>query len=129
MARTVSPGTSYNFYMSFKCRVCTIFWRQRVTCDSTIRRFDFLLSLPDLLSRLTLSEKVHQLADNASAVPRLGLPAYEWWSEGLHGVAQSPGVHFGGSFPCATVFPQVISSAASFNTSLWYQIARVGRYT
>ena len=100
-----------------------------VTRCQTIRRFGLLLSSPDLLSRLTLSEKVHQLADNASAVPRLGLPAYEWWSEGLHGVAQSPGVHFGGPFPCATVFPQVISSAASFNTSLWYKIARVRCHT
>ncbi|OYW82728.1 MAG: hypothetical protein B7Z26_02485, partial [Asticcacaulis sp. 32-58-5] len=41
----------------------------------------------DIVSRLTLEEKAAQIQNNAAAVPRLGLPAYEWWNEGLHGVA------------------------------------------
>ncbi|XP_057958221.1 probable beta-D-xylosidase 2 [Malania oleifera] len=66
------------------------------------------------------------LVDNASAVPRLGIEAYEWWSEALHGVSDTgPGVHFGGAFPGATSFPLVITTAASFNASLWRQIGQV----
>lgn len=80
----------------------------------------------DLLSRLTLKEKLGLLIDNATAVPRLGLDEYEWWSEALHGVSNvGPGTRFGGEFPGATAFPQVITTAASFNTSLWEEIGRV----
>ncbi|XAR51447.1 Non-reducing end alpha-L-arabinofuranosidase [Bertholletia excelsa] len=77
-----------------------------------------------LLSLLNLPEKIQQLSDNVSAIPRLGLPAYEWWSESLHGLADNgPGVNFTGSIRSATSFPQVILIAASFNRSLWYSIA------
>lgn len=79
----------------------------------------------DLIGRLTLQEKIRLLVNNAIPVPRLGIKGYEWWSEALHGVAISPGVHFGGAFPGATSFPQVITTAASFNASLWEQIGRV----
>jgi beta-glucosidase-like glycosyl hydrolase len=79
----------------------------------------------DLIGRLTLQEKIRLLVNNAIPVPRLGIKGYEWWSEALHGVAISPGVHFGGAFPRATSFPQVITTAASFNASLWEQIGRV----
>ncbi|KAM0951184.1 putative xylan 1,4-beta-xylosidase [Dioscorea sansibarensis] len=80
----------------------------------------------DLIGRLTLDEKVRLLVNNAAGVPRLGIGGYEWWSEALHGVSNvGPGVHFGGKFPGATSFPQVISSAASFNASLWELIGRV----
>ncbi|CAI9300415.1 unnamed protein product [Lactuca saligna] len=80
----------------------------------------------DLLSRLTLKEKVGLLVDNATAVPRLGMLGYEWWSEALHGVSNvGPGTRFGGDFPGATAFPQVITTAASFNASLWEEIGRV----
>jgi xylan 1,4-beta-xylosidase len=83
----------------------------------------------DLLSRLTRDEKVRLLVNNAAGVPRLGINGYEWWSEALHGVSNTgPGVHFGGQFPGATSFPQVITSAASFNTSLWELIGRVNIY-
>ena len=41
----------------------------------------------DLISRLTLDEKISQLVNSAPAIPRLGIPGYEWWSEALHGVA------------------------------------------
>ncbi|XVE82237.1 hypothetical protein DITRI_Ditri15bG0131800 [Diplodiscus trichospermus] len=80
----------------------------------------------DLLGRLTLPEKIRLLVNNAIDVPRLGIQGYEWWSEALHGVSNvGPGVKFGGAFPGATSFPQVITTAASFNESLWEQIGRV----
>ncbi|KAK6930246.1 Glycoside hydrolase, family 3, N-terminal [Dillenia turbinata] len=79
----------------------------------------------DLIGRLTLQEKIGLLVNNAFAVPRLGIQKYEWWSEALHGVAISPGVKFGGNFPGATSFPQVITTAASFNASLWQAIGEV----
>jgi beta-glucosidase len=63
----------------------------------------------DLVSRMTLEEKVPQMLHAAPAIPRLGIPAYNWWSEGLHGVAAA-GV--------ATVFPQAIGMAASFDPGL-----------
>jgi hypothetical protein len=80
----------------------------------------------DLIGRLTLQEKIRLLVNNAAAVPRLGIQGYEWWSEALHGVSNvGPGVKFGASFPGATSFPQVITTAASFNESLWEEIGRV----
>ncbi|XP_076935160.1 putative beta-D-xylosidase 2 [Bidens hawaiensis] len=80
----------------------------------------------DLLSRLTFKEKIGLLVNKAAAVPRLGMDEYEWWSEALHGVSNvGPGTRFGGDFPGATAFPQVITTAASFNTSLWEEIGRV----
>jgi beta-glucosidase len=68
----------------------------------------------DLVSRMTLEEKIPQMRDHAAAIPRLGVPAYDWWNEGLHGVA------FGGY---ATNFPQVIGMAATWDTSLVHQMA------
>lgn len=80
----------------------------------------------DLIGRLTLQEKIRLLVNNAAAVPRLGIQGYEWWSEALHGVSNvGPGVKFGGAFAGATSFPQVITTAASFNESLWEQIGQV----
>jgi beta-glucosidase len=63
----------------------------------------------DLVSKLTLDEKVHQMMNSAPAIPRLKIPAYNWWNEALHGVARS-GV--------ATVFPQAIGLAATFDDQL-----------
>jgi hypothetical protein len=79
----------------------------------------------DLISRLTIFEKIEQLINTAANVSRLGIPAYQWWGEGLHGVADSPSVHFGGSTPTATSFPLPILSAASFNRHLWNKIGQV----
>lgn len=80
----------------------------------------------DLIGRLTLAEKVSLLGNTAAAIPRLGIKGYEWWSEALHGVSNvGPGTKFGGTFPAATSFPQVITTAASFNASLWESIGRV----
>ena len=70
----------------------------------------------DLVSRMTLEEKIAQMQHDAPAIPRLGVPAYNWWNEGLHGVARA-GV--------ATVFPQAIGLAATWNARLVNQIASV----
>ena len=68
----------------------------------------------DLISRMTPEEKTAQLMYDAPAIPRLGIPAYNWWNECLHGVARAG--H-------ATVFPQAITLASSWNTSLLYEVA------
>ncbi|MEJ2679649.1 MAG: glycoside hydrolase family 3 N-terminal domain-containing protein [Gemmatimonadota bacterium] len=68
----------------------------------------------DLLGRMTLEEKVSQTRYDAPANPRLGIPAYNWWSEALHGVARAGK---------ATVFPQAIGLAATFDDSLMYSVA------
>lgn len=70
----------------------------------------------DLVSRLTLDEKVSLLGYNSKAVPRLGIPAYNWWNEGLHGVARA-GI--------ATIFPQAIGMAATFNDDLLKEVSTV----
>jgi beta-glucosidase len=70
----------------------------------------------DLVSRMTLEEKVSQMMDQAPAINRLGVPAYAWWNEALHGVARSGN---------ATVFPQAIGLAATWNTTLMRQVADV----
>lgn len=56
---------------------------------------------------LCQSEKLVLFANGAKAVPRLQIPAYQWWSEALHGVGGSPGVSFSPPFSNATSFPQV----------------------
>jgi beta-glucosidase len=67
----------------------------------------------DLISRMTLEEKASQLGHTAAAIPRLHVPEYNWWNEGLHGVARA-GV--------ATVFPQAIGMAATFDEPLMHQV-------
>lgn len=70
----------------------------------------------ELVSQMTLEEKVSQMQNHAVAIPRLGVPAYDWWSEALHGVARAG---------YATVFPQAIGLAATWDTDLEYRIANV----
>lgn len=80
----------------------------------------------DLVSRLTIDEKISQLVNTAPGIPRIGVPAYEWWSEALHGVAGvGPGIRFNGTVKAATSFPQVILTAASFDSYQWFRIAQV----
>ncbi|KAJ6919891.1 hypothetical protein NC651_013740 [Populus alba x Populus x berolinensis] len=79
----------------------------------------------DLVSRLTLEEKISQLVNSAQPIPRLGIPGYQWWSEALHGVSYAgPGIRFTGTIKRATSFPQVILSAASFDANQWYRISQ-----
>jgi len=72
--------------------------------------------LDDLVSRMTLEEKISQMVNNAPAVTRLGISAYDWWSEGLHGVARAGR---------ATVFPQAIGLAAAWDADLMRRVASV----
>jgi len=68
----------------------------------------------NLVSKLTLEEKVYQMMNGSPAIPRLHIPEYNWWNEALHGVARS-GV--------ATIFPQAIGMAATFDDSLIFKVA------
>jgi beta-glucosidase len=70
----------------------------------------------DLVGRMTLEEKVSQMGTEAPAVERLGIPKYNWWNEALHGVARAG---------LATVFPQVIGLASTWNADLIYRMAEV----
>ncbi|HEY3936086.1 MAG TPA: glycoside hydrolase family 3 C-terminal domain-containing protein [Bryobacteraceae bacterium] len=67
-----------------------------------------------LVSQMTLAEKIGQMQNAAPAIPRLHIPAYDWWNEALHGVARSG---------LATVFPQAIGLAATWDTDLEHRIA------
>jgi beta-glucosidase len=70
----------------------------------------------DLIGRLTVDEKISQLMMSCAAIPRLGIPQYDWWNEGLHGVARNGK---------ATVFPQAIGLAATWNPELIQRVAEV----
>lgn len=70
----------------------------------------------DLVSQMTLEEKASQLRYNAPAISRLGIPAYNWWNEALHGVARAGQ---------ATVFPQAIGLGATFDEQLVHDVADV----
>ena len=72
----------------------------------------------DLVSRLTLEEKVAQMLNSAPAIDRLGIPAYDWWNECLHGVARTP-FH-------VTSYPQAIGMAATFDVNA---MKTMGDYT
>jgi len=70
----------------------------------------------DLLARMTIEEKISQLTSDSPGIPRLDIPAYNWWNECLHGVARAGR---------ATVFPQTIGLAATWDTSLIFRVAAV----
>ena len=70
----------------------------------------------DLVSRMTLQEKVSEMLNSSAAIPRLDVPAYDWWNEGLHGVARSG---------YATMFPQAIGMAATWDAPMLKDIGTV----
>ena len=70
----------------------------------------------DLISRMTIEEEASQMGWSAPAIPRLGIPAYSWWSEGLHGLGRAGR---------ATVFPQAIGAAATWDAGLIHSTAEV----
>ena len=70
----------------------------------------------DLVGRMTLEEKISQTMNSAPAIERLGIPAYDWWGEALHGVARA-GI--------ATVFPQAIGLAAMWDDDHLFAVATV----
>ncbi len=71
-------------------------------------------AIKNLVSQMTLEEKISQMLHAAPAIERLGIPVYNWWNECLHGVARAG---------TATVFPQAIGMAATFNSELMYKVA------
>lgn len=78
-------------------------------------KLSFEQRVDDLLNHMTVEEKISQMVQNAPAIERLGIPAYEWWNEALHGVARA-GI--------ATVFPQAIGLASMFDSKLMLKIAK-----
>lgn len=68
----------------------------------------------ELIGKMTLKEKIGQMQYDAPAIPRLNIPQYNWWNEGLHGVARAG---------LATVFPQAIGMASTWNTDLMHRVA------
>jgi beta-glucosidase len=70
----------------------------------------------DLVARMTLEEKAAQLGNDAPAIPRLNIPKYNWWNEGLHGVARAG---------YATVFPQAVGMAATWDEALMHEVGDV----
>jgi beta-glucosidase len=83
------------------------------TCPDRLPSATLSTRIDALIARLTPSERIAQLGDRAPAVPRLGIPAYNWWNEGLHGIARNG---------YATVFPQAIALAATFDPALLQQV-------
>ena len=89
--------------------------------SATLPRYQDLTLPPeqraaDLVSRMTLAEKAQQSLNTAPAIPRLNVPAYDYWSEGLHGIARSG---------YSTLFPQAIGIASTWDAPLLGQIATV----
>ncbi|RAO71454.1 uncharacterized protein BHQ10_007466 [Talaromyces amestolkiae] len=78
---------------------------------------------------MTVTDKAANLISPAKGLPSIGLPSYQWWSEGLHGIANSPGVTFqtpnGSDFSYATSFPMPILMAAAFDDDLISKVAAV----
>jgi len=79
-------------------------------------KYSFEERAADLVSRMTLEEKISQMVYTAPAIPRLGIAEYNWWNECLHGVARNG---------LATVFPQAIGLAATWDRDLVYYVANV----
>src|SRR5690348_328633 len=80
--------------------------------QNTTLSFDVRVS--DLVSKMTLEEKISQMMNASPAIERLGIPAYNWWSEGLHGVARAG---------LATVFPQAIGLGATWDEPMMFNVA------
>ncbi|MEI7435516.1 MAG: glycoside hydrolase family 3 N-terminal domain-containing protein [bacterium] len=93
--------------MALQIKATTTWNNSKLSFDERARR---------IVSKMTLAEKALQMVHNAPAVPRLGITAYNWWNEGLHGVARAGR---------ATVFPQAIGMAAAFNPRLMQRVAEI----
>ena len=85
-----------------------------VASDAAARLAALRKRAREIVAQLTLEEKISQLMHQSAAIPRLGISDYNWWSEGLHGVARNGK---------ATVFPEPIGLAASFDESLVHEVA------
>ena len=118
-----TPGIYEQFCLTRRCMklkilsivllACNAFFAGKMAAQSKYpfqnTSLSFEKRVNDLVSRLTLEEKVGQMLNAAPAIPRLNIPAYDWWNEVLHGVARTP-YH-------VTVYPQAIAMAATFDTA------------
>ncbi|KAF7593193.1 hypothetical protein BBP40_011823 [Aspergillus hancockii] len=97
---------------------------ENAVCDTSS---DPISRAKALVTAMTLEEKINNTRYNSPGVPRLGLPAYNWWNEALHGVAKGHGVSFpsSGDFSYATSFPMPIVLGATFDDDLVKQVAVV----
>ncbi|KAF2868570.1 beta-xylosidase [Massariosphaeria phaeospora] len=78
-----------------------------------------------LVAAMQTSEKLDNLMSKSKGVSRLGLPAYNWWGEALHGVAGAPGIDFDAPFTNATSFPMPLQMSAAFDDDLIFRIADI----
>ncbi|WP_263359690.1 glycoside hydrolase family 3 protein [Acidicapsa ligni] len=85
-------------------------------CAATLTPQQLDQKIENLIAQMTPEERIAQLQDRAPAIPRLHIPAYNWWNEGLHGIARNG---------YATVFPQAIGLAATFDPDLLQQVGNV----
>src|SRR5262249_55483297 len=117
VCRNLSQGPMKNKHIVFISlllfTICLISAAQQATEPYKDPKLPIEQRVNDLISRMTVEEKASQLVHVADPIPRLGVPAYNWWNEGLHGVARA-GV--------ATVFPQAIGMAATFDEPLMHQV-------
>ncbi|PVH93918.1 glycoside hydrolase family 3 protein [Periconia macrospinosa] len=97
--------------------------RDNPVCDESL---DPAARAAGLVAAMNISEKLVILIDHSPGIPRLGIPAYDWWGEALHGVAYSPAVRFAmtGEFSSATSFANPITISAAFDDEL---VERVGK--
>src|SRR6201997_895249 len=107
------PGIQNVFFLIFTAILCTAQNQNEPYLDPSQ---PIEARVDDLVRQMTLEEKASQLVNQARAIPRLQVPAYDWWSEALHGVANAG---------TATVFPEPIGLAATFDDSLIHQMAIV----
>ena len=96
--------------------IFAILWGAGINAQSKYLNpeIDLETRVDDLISRLTLEEKVDQMLMNTSGIPRLNIPPYDYWNEALHGVGRSGK---------ATIFPQAIGLAATFDDDLIYRVS------
>ena len=109
---------TFSLYSKLIIAICGILWARVGIAQTTAIYMDpsqpIAKRVDDLVHRMTLEEKVSQMQNQAVAIPRLNVPAYNWWTEGLHGVAWSG---------YATMFPQAIGLAATWDVPLMHTVA------
>ncbi|GAB5365706.1 hypothetical protein AAMO2058_001081000 [Amorphochlora amoebiformis] len=91
-------------------------WKGAKFCDV---KLDLDTRSADLVAKISDDDKAGLLTNSAFAAPSVNLSSYQWWSEALHGVGQSPGVSFKDQCPFATIYPQVQTTSQSWNKTLF----------
>jgi xylan 1,4-beta-xylosidase len=114
------PDANFNFFPDCtRDPLCSL-----EVCDPSLSDKERAVSL---VQAMTMEEKLDNMVNDAPGVPRLNLQAYQWWSEGLHGLAYSPGNRFAasGNYSYSTSFPQTILIGSSFDDELVREIGKV----